>query len=145
MVLSRAEIERVFAELDKPYRLIAQLLYGCGLRLNECLNLRLRDLNLDLGILTIHDGKGQKDRTLPLPVTLRQALFEQIERVRQLHRQDQAAGSNGVFLFHQQDKKSRDASQQLIWSWLFPAKRLTDLPNGERRRYHLHKTHVKRL
>ena len=70
MVLSREEVDRVIGRLDDPYDLVAKLLYGCGLRLFECLKLRVQDFNFDMQILTVHDGKGQKDRTVPLPQVL---------------------------------------------------------------------------
>ncbi len=67
VVLSRKEITTILSKLRPPYTLITVLLYGCGLRLFECLKLRIQDINLDTLILTVHDGKGKKDRTLPLP------------------------------------------------------------------------------
>ncbi len=67
VVLSREEIDLIVANLKYPYDLAVKLLYGCGLRLSECLNLRVQSFNFDLGIVTIHDGKGKKDRTVPLP------------------------------------------------------------------------------
>jgi integrase len=67
VVLSRKEVDRVIGHLGYPYGLAAKLLYGCGLRLFECLKLRVQDLNFDMKVIAIHDGKGQKDRTLPMP------------------------------------------------------------------------------
>lgn len=64
VVLSREEVDRVIQHLDDPYDLVVKLLYGCGLRLFECLKLRVQDLKFDMGVLTVHDGKGQKDRTV---------------------------------------------------------------------------------
>lgn len=69
MVLSRAEIDKIFKAIDELYLLIVKLLYGCGLRLSECLSLRVNCLNLEEGILTVHDGKGKKYRTVPLPIS----------------------------------------------------------------------------
>lgn len=70
VVLSRREVDSILEHLDYPYDLIVKLLYGCGLRLFECLNLRVNNFNLDGCILTVHDGKGKKDRTMPLPERL---------------------------------------------------------------------------
>ena len=67
MVLSREEIDAVISKLSYFFGLIAKLLYGCGLRLFECMHLRINDVNFDTGMLTVHDGKGKKDRTVPLP------------------------------------------------------------------------------
>ncbi len=91
MVLSREEVDRVIGRLDYPYDLVAKLLYGCGLRLLECLKLRVQDFNFDRQILTVHDGKGQKDRTVPLPQVLLPALKTQLEKVMQVHQSDLAA------------------------------------------------------
>ena len=67
VVLSREEIDAIVANLKYPYDLVVKLLYGCGLRLFECLNLRIQSFNFEFSILTVHDGKGKKDRTVPLP------------------------------------------------------------------------------
>ena len=146
VVLSRREIDLILAELDAPYKLLVQLLYGCGLRLSEGLNLRIQDLNFDLGILTVHRGKGQKDRTLPLPKTLYPVLEKQVDLVRILLKKDlQNPDYNGVFLPNLLEQKYKNASKSLAWQWLFPAIKLTPIPEtGENRRFHLHDTHVQR-
>lgn len=87
-VLSRPEVDRIISLLEPPYDLVAKLLYGCGLRLFECLKLRVQDLNFDLRVLTVHDGKGLKDRTLPMPAMLTTELAAQVERVAALHEHD---------------------------------------------------------
>ncbi len=85
VVLSRTEVDQIIGLLEPPYDLDAKLLYGCGIRLFECLKLRVQDLNFDLQVLTVHDGKGQKDRTLPMPEVLTTELAAQVERVAALH------------------------------------------------------------
>jgi integrase len=80
VVLSREEVDRVIRHLEYPYDVVAKLLYGCGLRLFECLKLRVQDLNFEMKVLTVHDGKGQKDRTVPLPRVLVPELNAQLER-----------------------------------------------------------------
>ena len=145
LVLSREEIDRVIGRLRWPYDLVAQLLYGSGLRLAECMNLRVHCFNFDEAILTIHDGKGKKDRTVPLPRSLMPALKEQMETVERLHEQDLEGGYDGVFMPGALTRKWRTASKKYIWQWFFPAKSLTFIPEtGERRRSHLHETHVQR-
>lgn len=145
VVLSRPEVDRVIRLLEPPYDLIAKLLYGCGLRLFECLKLRVQDLNFDMQVLTVHDGKGQKDRTLPMPSTLTAELAAQIEQVAALHEQDLAANTAGVFLPSTLDIKYKNAAKEFAWQWLFPAKSLTLVPGSEDyRRWHLHETHVQR-
>ena len=85
VVLSREEIDLIFDHLEDPVNLIAKVLYGCGLRLFECLNLRVHNFNFDAGILTIHDGKGKKDRTVPIPQTIVPALKQQLQKVIAVH------------------------------------------------------------
>lgn len=145
VVLSRAEIEAILQQLAPPCDLVVKLLYGCGLRLFECLNLRVQCLNFDAGIVTVHDGKGQKDRTVPLPQTILPELAAQLEKVKTLHRQDLDKNYAGVFLPHALDKKYTHAARELIWQWFFPAKELTYIEKtGEYRRYHLHESHVQK-
>ncbi|MEW6586271.1 MAG: integron integrase [Nitrospirota bacterium] len=142
VVLSRREIEAVLEHLYYPYNLVIKLLYGCGLRLFECLQLRVQSFNLDEGILTIH-GKGKKDRTVPLPQAIIPELTAQFEIVKKLHDADLAAGYTGVFLDDQLEKKYPSAGKDFIWQWFFPQKTLTPIPDKqELRRYHLHETHV---
>ncbi|MDY0276385.1 MAG: integron integrase [Desulfomicrobium sp.] len=145
VVLSREEIDRVVSCMALPYSLIVQLLYGCGLRLFECMKLRVQDLDFSAGMLRIHDGKGKKDRTVPLPALLYEELKEQIERVTALQQQDCEQGYDGVFMGGRLNAKYPNACKELPWQWLFPARTLTLLPEeGEMRRYHLHPTHVQK-
>ncbi|MCP5426164.1 MAG: integron integrase [Gammaproteobacteria bacterium] len=145
VVLSREEVDRIIERLDDPHDLIAKLLYGCGLRLFECLQLRVQDLNMALDVLTVHDGKGKKDRTVPLPQVLRPALNAQIDKVAELHAADLAAGYVGTFLPGAIDKKYPAAAKELPWQWLFPAKALTRLPDNDgHKRFHLHPSLVQK-
>jgi integron integrase len=141
VVLSREEVTRLIDRLAPPFDLPAKLLYGCGLRLFECLKLRVQDVDLALGMLTVHDGKGQKDRTVPLPEVLMPQLRAQLDRVANVHRADLAAGYSGTFLPNRYEHKSKSAAKELAWQWFFPAAKLTPIPGtSERRRYHLHET-----
>ena len=145
VVLSREEIDRVLEQLPYPYDLVVKLLYGCGLRLFECLQLRINHLNFDAMILTVHDGKGQKDRTMPIPELILDELKSHIARVHHLHEKDTASGYHGAFMFDAYERKSPNAAKEFIWQWLFPAKALTVVPaTDERKRYHLHPTHVQK-
>jgi integron integrase len=145
VVLSRDEVDRIIAKLDEPYVLVVKLLYGCGLRLFECLQLRVQDLNFAMRVLTVHDGKGQKDRTVPLPETLVADLQAQLERVAQGHEADLAAGYAGTFLPAALGEKYPRAARELPWQWLFPAVKLTLTPDTqEYRRFHLHETLVQK-
>jgi integron integrase len=143
VVLSRAEVEAVLAHLEPPYRLVVLLLYGCGLRLTECVNLRVHCFNLESMLLTVHDGKGQKDRTVPLPARALPDIRQQMDYVCRLHASDLAEGYAGVFLPRQLEKKYKNAAREYIWQWFFPAARLTFIREPrEMRRYHLHESHV---
>ena len=145
VVLSRDEVDRVIARLDPPYALVAKLLYGCGLRLSECLKLRAQDLNFAMQVLTVHDGKGQKDRTVPLPLALVPELHEQLNRVAQVHESDLAAGYAGTFLPTALEDKYPRAAKEPGWQWLFPAMNLTKVPaTQEYRRAHLHESLMQR-
>jgi integron integrase len=145
VVLSRQEIKAVLKHLSPPYDLVVKLLYGCGLRLFEGLKLRLHNFNVDAGILTLHDGKGKKDRTVPLPQSILPELQGQLEWVMRLHDQDIAVGYAGVFMEGRLEKKSPAAPKELGWQWFFPAKTLTLVPvQGKYRRYHLHESHVQK-
>jgi integron integrase len=142
VVLSRKEIDAVLKHLGHPYDLAVKLLYGCGLRLFECVTLRVKNFNFDAGILTVH-GKGSKDRTVPIPQTIMPELAAQFEAIQTLHDEDLATGYAGVFLEDQLEKKYPKAGKDFIWQWFFPQQSLTYVSDAkELRRYHLHETHV---
>ncbi|MBF0547647.1 MAG: tyrosine-type recombinase/integrase [Candidatus Riflebacteria bacterium] len=102
VVLAREEINSIFFCLEPPCRLVAKLLYGCGLRLFECLQLRLQDLNFTAGVLTVHDGKGKKDRTVPIPESIVSEIKADIKSLKELHQQDLRLNYSGVFLVNNQ-------------------------------------------
>ena len=110
VVLSRAEIDAIVQHLYHPYSLIVKLLFGCGLRLFECLQLRVRDFNYDAGVLTVH-GKGKKDRTVPLPETIMDEPQRQMKRVSDLHANDLGEGYDGVFLDDAVERKWADCDR----------------------------------
>jgi len=121
------------------------MLYGCGLRLFECLGLRIHCFNLDAGILTVHDGKGQRDRTVPIPQVILPELRAQIGFLKDLHRRDTERNYAGVFLVNALERKYKNAAKEFVWQWFFPAKQLTHVEKtNELRRYHLHETHVQK-
>lgn len=137
VVLSRNEVDRVIAKLSHPFDLMVKTLYGCGLRLFEVVSIRINCLNFDAGILNVHDGKGKKDRTVPLPKSLMPELERQVRRVAGLLEKDLATGFDGVFIDGALSRKYKNAAKQLPWQWLFPARNLTLVPDsGEYRRYH---------
>ena len=143
VVLSREEVHSILERLTYPNNLIVKLLYGCGLRMFECLNLRINNFNFDAGILTVHDDKGKKDRTVPLPERILPELKAHLERVKNLYKKDLNSGYDGAFMFDAIEKKYKNCAKELIWQWFFPAKKLTTVPDTkEIKRYHFHETHV---
>ncbi|ASQ90462.1 integron integrase [Prosthecochloris sp. GSB1] len=144
VVLSRKEIDTVISKLEPPFDLVVKLLYGCGLRISECLELRVNAFNLELGVLTVHDGKGGKDRTVPLPETLVPEIRAQLDTVRSILDRDLPTENfAGTFLPHALERKYPKAPKEFIWQWFFPAILLTKVSGAnEFRRYHLHVSHV---
>jgi integrase len=100
---------------------MAQLLYGSGLRLMECVRLRIKDIDFDYKTITVRDGKGEKDRVTPLPDAVISGLQRQIERVRLLHNEDLESGFGEVYLPHALDDKYPKAAREFGWQYLFPA------------------------
>jgi site-specific recombinase XerD len=139
-VLSRSEIDAIIEQLDYPHNLVVKVLFGCGLRLFEGLQLRVWDFNFDTGKLLVH-GKRKKDRTVPIPETVSEVMKAQIKVVGELHERDLAAGYDGVFLDDDLEAKYPKAPKEFIYQWFFPQQSLTvAAENGERRRYHLHES-----
>jgi integron integrase len=137
VVLSRDEVTRLLAVLEGPVWLMAALLYGTGMRLMEGMRLRIKDVDFDRNEICVRDGKGGKDRRVPLPRKLREALADRLERARILHVQELAAGRAGVWLPHALARKYPNASAELGWQYLFPAARVSKDPrSGEIRRHH---------
>ncbi len=119
------------------------MLYGCGLRLFECVKLRINNFNLDAGILTIHDGKGKKDRTVPIPQSIMPELSAQFESLKTLHDKDLEVRYAGVFMDNALEKKYPGAPKEFIWQWFFPQQSLTVVDGlKEKRRYHVHEKNV---
>jgi len=142
MVLSRAEIDAILKQLSYPFNLVVKVLFGCGLRLFECLQIRVGDFNFDAGKLLVH-GKGKKDRTVPIPESIAAELRDQLVVVGELHEKDLAAGYDGVFLDDDLEKKYPKAPKEFMYQWFFPQKPLTTVVDtGEQRRYHLHESEL---
>ena len=145
VAFSHAEAMAVIAELDGDVRLAASLMYGAGLRLNETLRLRLKDLDFAALQITVRDGKGSNDRCTLLPSSLVERLQQQIDRVCKLHAFDQSCGYGSVYLPDALERKYPDAATSPEWQFLFPASRIAMDPyTGELRRHHRHDTSVQR-
>lgn len=140
-VLSREEVRKVLSLLRGDNQLIGALLYGSGLRLMECLRLRVKDLNFDYACLHIHDGKGMKDRVVTLPPQLHPPLRNLLHRNRLRHELDVENGMAGVYLPHALAQKYPKAPEEWKWQYLFPASRISRDPRtGRIGRHHLHIT-----
>jgi integron integrase len=145
VVLSRDEVASLLSRLRGSVWLMASLLYGAGLRLLECAELRVKDLNFDRGELTIRDGKGGKDRVTMLPATIKAPLQDHLARIKAQHDADLAAGRGSVALPGALRTKYPNAPREWAWQWVFPATRFyLDQATGERRRHHLHESVLQR-
>ena len=144
-VLTREEVRLVLAEMRGIPALIAVLLYGAGLRLNEAMNLRVKDLDLSTGTLMVHAGKGNKDRVTVLPKRLVTPLDAHLRETRMLHARYLRAGRGTVALPDALGRKIPGAERSWEWQWVFPAKRpYQDRVTGEWRRHHLDASVVQR-
>lgn len=138
VVLSRDEVRSLFRHLDGPHWLPACLLYGAGLRLMECLRLRVKDLDFDHRAITVRSGKGGKDRVVTLPEPCIEPLQRQLEQVRSLHEKDLRDGYGAVWLPYALARKYPDAARSWGWQYVFPAsRRSVDPRSGVIRRHHL--------
>jgi integrase len=141
VVLTRAEVRAILAQLDGEKHLMAGLLYGSGLRLMECLRLRVKDVDFGQKHLVVRDGKGQKDRVTLLPGSLVEPLVRQIDAVRRRHDRDVAAGFGRVYLPHALAEKYPNADREPAWQYVFPApRRAIDPRTGFERRHPLAET-----
>ena len=142
VVLSRMEVSRLLQEMQKIsalHYLMAALLYGTGMRLMECVRLRVQDVDFDQNLIMVRDGKGQKDRVVPLPGSVRLVLAGHLSEMRRLHQDDLAQGLGEVFLPDALARKYPNAASEWIWQYVFASGRLSlDLRSGETRRHHIH-------
>lgn len=145
VMLSRDEARAVLGRLQGSVWLIVMLLYGAGLRLNEALALRIKDIDFDRRQITVRRGKGAKDRLVPLPDAVRERLREHLVRVKARHEADLRRGLGAVALPDALARKFPNAPKEWVWQFLFPATRVCDDPRwGPPTRYHLHETAVQR-
>ena len=136
VVLTQAEVQAVLSRLSGTHWLIGGLLYGAGLRIMECLRLRVKDVDFARGEILVRDGKGFKDRLTMLPAAVSVALQEHLVRVRALHERDVAAGVDPVFLPYALDRKYPGAGREWGWQYVFPSAGLAADPRGDALRRH---------
>jgi len=138
VVLSRQEIAALLPEFSGLKRLMFLTMYGAGLRHLECRRLRVKDVCFDEGHIVVRTGKGDEDRITVLPDRSREALREQIDKVRRQHRRDLDAGFGAVYLPHALERKYPHESREFGWQWVFPSRQMSRDPrSGERRRHHV--------
>jgi integron integrase len=146
VVLTREEVKRLLNELKGVHWLMAGLLYGAGLRLTECLRLRIKDIDFERGQITVRDAKGGKDRPTMLPEKFAAQLREQIDKSRSLFEADLAEGNDGVSMAPALERKYRNAPREWRWQFVFPSDRLSvDPATGKTRRHHLHENNLQKV
>jgi len=145
VVLTVAEVQRLLARLEGSHGLMARMLYGTGMRLMECVRLRVKDVNFERNEIIVRDGKGGKDRVTMLPASLAEPLGEHLKRVRVLFEQDRAEDVPGVYLPDALEKKYPHAGKEWGWFWVFPSRSIaTDPRTGVVRRHHAHEQALQR-
>lgn len=138
VILTRGELMALMDKLEPVYRTTALLQYGAGLRVSEVVRLRIKDIDLERGVLTVHSGKGDKDRESIIPACLKEDLSRQIEESRQYWQEDRAAGVAGVFQPDALARKMPRAAEKFSWHWLFCMDHISrDSGSGIIRRHHL--------
>ncbi len=138
VVMTQAEVKRVLSFMSRTHLLMAKLLYGSGLRLMECVRLRVQDLDFDKGIIYVRHAKGGKDRVSLFPKVLHVELQNHLQRVKELHSQDLVTGHGEVYLPDALSRKYPKAGKEFRWQYVFPSKNLsTDPYTGVLRRHHV--------
>ncbi len=144
-VLTKDEVQQVLMHLTGTHQLMAKLLYGSGLRLMECVRLRVKDVDFAQQQIIVREGKGMKDRVTMLPTSLIEPLQEQIQRAKRIHEADLQKGYGAVYLPFALERKYPHAHREWIWQYVFPATKLSQDPrSGVTRRHHLHESSLQK-
>ncbi|MCK4297230.1 MAG: integron integrase [Candidatus Marinimicrobia bacterium] len=139
VVFSKNEMKQILDEMSGIYKVMATLLYGAGLRLTECLQLRVKDIDFDYQQITVRSGKGEKDRVTVLPESVTEPLKKHINKVIDIHDKDIQGGYDSVYMPYALDRKYPNAGKEIGWHFLFPSKNISKDPvSGIMRRHHLH-------
>ena len=145
IVFSQKEVQQILDHLSGVYKLMVMLLYGGGLRLNECLRLRVKDIDFDNNQIFIRDGKGYKDRYTILPQSAIAPLKQHFQKVIKIHEQDIEAGYNSISMPYSIEKKYPNAGNEVGWHFLFPGNSISKDPiTGIERRHHIHERLLQR-
>jgi integron integrase len=144
-VMTKDETMKVIGAMSGDYQLMAKLIYGSGLRLMECVRLRVKDIDFENNQLVVRDAKGMKDRVTVLPESLKPVLREHLDRVKLVHKKDLAKGYGQVYLPYALERKYPNANREWGWQYVFPAKGLSEDPRtGEVRRHHIHENSLQK-
>jgi integron integrase len=145
VVLSRQEIGNLFSHLSGINRLSGRVVYGCGLRLRECLKLRVKDIDFDRDCVVIRGGKGDKDRQTVLPKCLKEDLKSQLKMIKPLFLKDRENDVSGVELPYALERKLPNAGKEWAWQWVFPSQKLSVDPRSRIvRRHHIHPSNLQK-
>ena len=145
VVLTRDEVGRLIGGMDGLYSLMAGLMYGTGMRLMECVRLRVMDIDFGNQQIIVRDGKGKKDRVVPLPLRYTETLQKHLQQRRSIHRHDQLEGMGEAYVPQALARKFPKAAGEWIWQYVFASSRLSTDPRGDtRRRHHIHETSLQK-
>lgn len=145
VVMTRDEVKAVLANLPPEKRLMATIMYGAGLRLMECLRLRVQDIDFSKNEILVRDGKGAKDRITMLPESVKTSLQRHLKKVKEIHERDLAAGWGRVQMPMALDRKYPNASREWRWQWVFPQEnRWKNEKTGEQGRHHVHESIIQK-
>ena len=141
VVLTKDEVKKIITRMTGKCQVMAKILYGSGLRLMECVRLRVHDLDFEMDEITVRDGKGEKDRITLFPELIQAPLREHLERVKILHEQDLAAGCGSVYLPYALERKYPNGAKEWGWQYVFPADALSRDPRSDvAQRHHIHES-----
>jgi integron integrase len=144
-VMTHEETCKVIAVMSGEHRLMAKLMYGCGLRALECLRLRVKDIDFALNQIVVRDGKGKKDRITVLPEGIKPDVEEHLQYVKRIHQEDLRLGFGRVYLPYALERKYPSADRQWGWQYVFPSKTLSvDPRSGIKRRHHMHESSIRK-
>jgi integron integrase len=143
--MTREESYRLISSMNGTKKLMAEIMYGCGLRVIECVRLRVKDVDFAMNQIVVRDGKGKKDRITVLPKRIRPSLQSHLSYVHRLHQKDLRDGYGRVYLPYALARKYRNADRSWAWQYVFPAKTISvDPRSGEKRRHHIHETVIRK-
>ncbi|MDD2640701.1 MAG: integron integrase [Arcobacteraceae bacterium] len=138
VVLTIDEVKSIILNMSGIYQLIVKLMYGCGLRMKEVQNIRIKDIDFGFDKIYIWDSKSLKDRTLPLPFKIKEELKIQVQKVKELHQRDLEDGFGSVYIPYALERKFPKAKYEVKWQYIFPMDKISiDPRSGEKRRHHI--------